>query len=152
MSAFQHVHAIFQLLFDEDSDFLLEDWDSAPGSPLSSPPRNQSGDPVDENRPSLLILPKEIIADIFTLVEPRTASRLSSSCTLIRNIAKSPSVKVKWLLNRYGHKHVIEGSLKWTKLLDPITLDCLFKIVTKVPRYVIQRAFTRFKEVNKPGG
>ncbi|KAJ3409736.1 hypothetical protein HDV05_004275 [Chytridiales sp. JEL 0842] len=150
MAHFEPVSVLFSLLLNDEEFFMNDDW-----SDVDMHDHPHHPDPLEEednnpNRPSIIqTLPKEVLSQLFTFSDPRTARRLSESCSLFRDISRNPAVRVKWLLNHYGHKNAFEGSLRWTGLLNLPTFECLLKSVGKVPRYVLQRAFIRLKETNK---
>ncbi|KAI9098342.1 hypothetical protein DFS34DRAFT_649926 [Phlyctochytrium arcticum] len=93
-------------------------------------------------------LPGELIESIFTYVaDPSKLVKSTASCW---TVGKKSWVKCKWLIARFGLENAFQGSLRWTKLLEPDTLDLLLKTVPIVPRYIVQRALTRFQHINKP--
>ncbi|KAJ3003984.1 hypothetical protein HKX48_001472 [Thoreauomyces humboldtii] len=96
---------------------------------------------------SLGTLPEELLEQIF--INVHNPSELIRSCVGLRNVGSRPLVKVSWLVARWGPINAFQGSLRWTRLLDVQSLELLFKAVPVVPRFILQRAMTRFVHENK---
>ncbi|KAI8913036.1 hypothetical protein DFJ77DRAFT_466546 [Powellomyces hirtus] len=96
---------------------------------------------------SLSDLPEEVLEIIFLHVQD--PSKLVRGCRSLHGVGNKALVRVRWLLARWGRANAFQGALRWTKILDSETLELLLKAVPVVPRYIIQRALTRFQHVNK---
>ncbi|KAI8824000.1 uncharacterized protein EV422DRAFT_564706 [Fimicolochytrium jonesii] len=101
-----------------------------------------------ETKPTFLVtLPEELIEAV--LAHCHDPSRLVRTCKLLHTIGARPGMRAKWFLQKYGPADAVQGSLRWTKLLSVEALELVFKFVPVVPRYVIQRALTRFQHTNQ---
>ncbi|KAJ3129965.1 hypothetical protein HK098_007231 [Nowakowskiella sp. JEL0407] len=108
-------------------------------------PANESTSPVTE----FSSLPTEVKELIFAYSTP-TLQEVSRTSKLNRKICNSSILRVKWLCTHYGTKNAVQAALAWCQILTPEILEILFELVPRVPRYVLQRAFTRFEYSSRP--
>ncbi|KAI9204857.1 uncharacterized protein BJ171DRAFT_90706 [Polychytrium aggregatum] len=96
----------------------------------------------------LVDLPPEVLELIFVYTDNPLA--LSRSCWSLQRISKSAIVRAKWLIRKYGARAAFEAGCRWMGLWSIELMEYLFQNTPKLPRYVIQRAFTRFQKKNCP--
>ncbi|KAJ3291361.1 hypothetical protein HK104_006156 [Borealophlyctis nickersoniae] len=109
-----------------------------------------AGDVVDPARKvyDLSALPSELLEAIF--IRTRQPTSLVRTCARFWSLSKKSSIRATWLVNRYGLSKAFEAALRWTRILDEAVVECLIKMVPPIPRYVLQRAMTRFTHANRP--
>ncbi|KAI8809281.1 hypothetical protein BJ742DRAFT_805695 [Cladochytrium replicatum] len=115
-------------------------------STIFSPIRPSASDTL--NRRNIKTLPHECLAIILSFV--KDPSSLVQSCSAFFQVSSRASARIAWLINKYGLPHALESALGChSKLVDRHCFECLLRTVPVVPRYVIQRAFTRLHVLNK---
>ncbi|KAI8812556.1 hypothetical protein BJ742DRAFT_792849 [Cladochytrium replicatum] len=115
-------------------------------STIFSPVQSSTSDIV--NRRNISSLPHECLAIILSYV--KDPSCLVQSCSAFSHVSCRASARIAWLINKYGLPHALESALGChSKLVDLHCFECLLRTAPVVPRYVVQRAFTRLHVLNK---